>query len=389
MPRQRAKEPGRAVVAVAALLFGLAALVCNELVAAALDPSPPLSDFAVAGVRRAQLILLGCSAVAGALAFFAGRNAALNTALRRPAMARALLVALVTVVPLVVAEVALGPLVATAAPTTIFERDTELGWRLKPGADDVWGGGRVRINAKGLRGPELPYERTSSAARVLFLGDSVTFGYRLAGFRQTFPAVAGRKLAGRLSRQVETVNAGVGGYSPWQHAVYLQREGLRYAPDAVVVTFVLNDVTEKLDLARFGGTTEGYQLARTVRSLPSWLAPVAGNTIKAIAMLAGRLQHGADPRAAATRSSLAAVKRLAEQPGHPDDERAWALTLDNLAKLIAICRKNGVPVVLAIAPFRFQLRDPAGLSGPQRKLVAFGGHAASPPWTCCRCWPRR
>lgn len=79
--------------------------------------------------------------------------------------------------------------------------------------------------------------------------------------------MAERFLRGENLPGVETINASVSGYSPWQQAIYLQNEGLRYAPDVVVVAFVLNDATEKFELLRFGGAWEGWQLSRSFSSV--------------------------------------------------------------------------------------------------------------------------
>ena len=35
----------------------------------------------------------------------------------------------------------------------------------------------VAINERGFRGPVVPYERTPGKHRLVFLGDSITFGY--------------------------------------------------------------------------------------------------------------------------------------------------------------------------------------------------------------------
>ena len=104
---------------------------------------------------------------------------------------------------------------ATVA-TGIFVKDRELGWKLKPNVEDKWGGVKVKINSKGLRGPEINYRKLPHVRRILFLGDSVTFGYLLERDDQTYPSQVARILKKKLLLAVESINAGVGGYSPWQ-----------------------------------------------------------------------------------------------------------------------------------------------------------------------------
>lgn len=98
---------------------------------------------------------------------------------------------------------------------------------------------------------EKAYTIDSDAYRVLFLGDSFTEG---SGRRAecNYPTVVERELAARLAarlgREVEVVNAGVSGYGPDQ-ALNLFREllALGYRFDAVVYNFLTeNDFTDNL-----------------------------------------------------------------------------------------------------------------------------------------------
>jgi len=79
----------------------------------------------------------------------------------------------------------------------------------------LWGA-HVRINALGFRGPEVAPERPPAALRVLFLGDSVTYGGSYVDDSELFSAVAARTLARRRDRDevVEPLNAGVNAWGP-------------------------------------------------------------------------------------------------------------------------------------------------------------------------------
>ena len=89
--------------------------------------------------------------------------------------------------PISILELSLRPFFELKTKTTIFVRDDVLGWRLRPNSNDIWGGVRVKINGKGLRGPELAYSKPPDVLRILYLGDSVTFGYTLNSYTETFP----------------------------------------------------------------------------------------------------------------------------------------------------------------------------------------------------------
>ena len=180
----------------------------------------------------------------------------------------------------------------------------------------------------------------------------------------------GRALAERLGRPVEVVNAGVGGYSPWQQAHFFEREGIRYAPDLVVVGFVLNDVTEKLALVRYGGEARGWQLERTARSgLDRWLS---GSAFAAwLRDTLSRIRFGQDVAAGASRVEAADVRRLARDPEAPAWRRAWRITTENLDRIFAFAASHEIESALVIFPYAFQLDAPDRTGGPQRRLVAY------------------
>ncbi len=252
-----------------------------------------------------------------------------------------LLLLAAVVIPVVVLELVLRPF-ADLEPklegvrkTSIFIEDRDLGWRLRPNADDLWSGARIRVNAKGLRGPAIPYERTPGSARVLYLGDSVPFGYQLARHDQSYPFVVESILERAAGIDVETVNAGVGGYSPWQYQLYLAREGIRYSPDLVIVSFILNDVTEKFDLIRFGGSSTGFQLARSTQSRLSGLLSRTAIGFFGRKLVA-RVRFGSDAELGAKNLEELRATTLATEPDREDVREAWKITLENLDELFQI-----------------------------------------------------
>jgi len=294
---------------------------------------------------------------------------------RRNARNWLLLVAAV-VVPVVLLELALRPFanlepeLAGVRKTSIFVEDRDLGWRLRPNADDLWAGTRIHVNAKGLRGPEVAYARTPGIARVLYLGDSVPFGYQLPRYEQSYPFVVESILDKLGGLDVETVNAGVGGYSPWQSSLYLATEGIRYSPDLVVVSFILNDVTEKFDLIRFGGSSAGFQLARSTRSQLSRL--LSRTAIGYFGRrLVARARFGSDVAAGAKHLEQLRATTIATEPDREDVREAWRITLSNLDELFRFCAAHDIPALLVSFPYTFQFADPQGLSAPQRVLAAY------------------
>jgi lysophospholipase L1-like esterase len=291
----------------------------------------------------------------------------------RPAAPRLLALVLATCVPVATAEVGLRPFSPVHLPpkqTTLFVEDANLGWRLRPGATAPWSGVQVTVNRKGLRGPEIPYDRTPRKPRLLYLGDSVTIGYGLPSYDEAYPYRIKALLEQKLALEVETIDAAVNGYSTWQEVAYFEREGLRYTPDAVIVGFVLNDVTEPLGLERFGGTGLGYQLERSYFSVDDWLSHHS-SLYWAAGRLAAHIKFGPDVQKGAVARELVAVETLARDPASARVREAWSLVLSSLDKLVDLSTSHGVPCAIVIFPFTFQFEDPVALRAPQREVLSF------------------
>jgi lysophospholipase L1-like esterase len=361
----RARVVRALCLAAGLLLLGVALLYGPSVLAGLRQAS--LTPLELEKVGRTRL----CFAVAGSLLVAASLALARVRGLRelaaRRAVAPLLLALLGTLVPLSILEFGARPF--ATAKTSIFEPDPELGWRLAPNARGEWGGVRVAINGHGQRGPEVPYARSPGTLRILFLGDSVTFGYGVEPPEATFPYLTARELA-RHGPPVEVVNTGVGGYSPWQELLVLRREGPRYAPDLVVVGFVWNDITEKLALIRYGGANRGWQLDRSSASaLERWLS---GSGLAALLRAAvARVRFGRDVSSGAARVEAASVARLAADPEDPDLRRGWVTAFESLARIADEGAGSGARVVLVVFPYAFQLESPLATAGPQRKLLAW------------------
>ncbi len=133
----------------------------------------------------------------------------------------------------------------------LYVDDPTVGKRMRPG----WSGDEfeapVTINSKGLRNPEIDYEKPAGTYRILALGDSWTFGFRMnepdAYPRQLERLLSAAAVARGDTRHIEVINAGVVGYSTDQEGAYLAAEGWKYSPDLVLVNFYpVNDTHNKL-----------------------------------------------------------------------------------------------------------------------------------------------
>lgn len=196
------------------------------------------------------------------------------------------------VLVLVLLEIALRvlgfrPLYDTySRPDAYWTADPLLGWALDPGAEGEFVGpepfpvqfrSHIRVNADGLRGPELE-ALPDGGVRVLVLGDSQAAGFEVAE-DATYAALLEHALAERLDRPVQVVVGAVRGYGTDQSYLrYVERlRGL--APDLVVHHTTANDPEDDTTLHRarrlfgkpaFAPTDDGEDLRLVGSPVPEY-----------------------------------------------------------------------------------------------------------------------
>lgn len=125
-----------------------------------------------------------------------------------------------------------------ARDNELFRADPLLFWTLRPGA--VRPSEDIRINAHGYRGASIEPKR-DDVARVVCLGDSVTFGFKVKE-RESYPALLQERLS--AGHRVEVLNVGVPGYSSLQGRRQFARDIVALGPDLVIVSLGNNDLLD-------------------------------------------------------------------------------------------------------------------------------------------------
>jgi hypothetical protein len=126
-----------------------------------------------------------------------------------------------------------------------------LGYDGLPGVRGRFHGQTVTHNSKGNRGPEAAFEKPPGTRRVVVVGDSQAWGYGV-GDDDTIPAQLTRALNAGGGAPYEVLNLGVGGYGTDQAFLKYLAQGLRYSPDAVVLTTFKNDPVENANSVYWG-----------------------------------------------------------------------------------------------------------------------------------------
>jgi len=206
------------------------------------------------------------------------------------------------------------------SPVDLMRADPELFWRFRTNLrlpEDGKGFFGLISNGQGLRmDHEVEIPRPPGLVRILFLGDSCTFGY-LVRYDQTTAWQLEKLLRRRFpGRAVECVNSGVVGWTLFQGWRFLETEGAAYAPQLVVVNFGWNEARDW----HGRGDVEYWRAARAV-------APPAALRCSRLCQLAwraaaGRAGHLLDPVPGRLRVTpeeftdlLARVERWTQQHG--------------------------------------------------------------------------
>jgi len=114
-------------------------------------------------------------------------------------------------------------------------------WGMSPGTKPNAEGSETAINALGFRGAEPEMPKPSGRSRIVSLGDSAFFGFGVND-GETFDAHLVRSLQAE-GIDVDSMNAGVAGYSIAQHRVAMDEEIWDLEPDLLVLCNVWSDNT--------------------------------------------------------------------------------------------------------------------------------------------------
>lgn len=244
------------------------------------------------------------------------------------------------------------------------------GWSFRKGVVGSNSGLIVNINSLGFRGPEISRKKAADEFRILFLGDSVTFGFSLP-WEDTFVAKTARKLRDRRPELKTTViNAGVGGYSTWQELDLLENEGIKLEPDLVVLNYCLNDM---VDLIYFEegkivgnpiqfGFPNSFHWSGIVRAARStYVRRKDRATRDHLVWACQNPFDGPDPE-------LRSMADLFRDPLLEPVAAAWELSLGHLEVIRDRCADEKLPWILMYCPLLKQLGTDAVYRRPEKPL---------------------
>lgn len=205
-------------------------------------------------------------------------------------------------------------------------------------------------NSWGFRGGEFSYAKPDKTVRMVFLGDSFTFGEGVK-FEDTYPEVVA-SLMKQINKaegiNYESYNFGVGGYNVSQELFLLENLALYVHPDIIVLGYVLNDAEPELFYADSTTNTVNRR-PREVNineGLPDMSPPSSALYKLRIARLIWQVFH----KERLSRQTESYYKSL-YKPDNPD----WKATKDNLQKFISICKENKIHCYVICFPIIYKL----------------------------------
>jgi lysophospholipase L1-like esterase len=232
------------------------------------------------------------------------------------------------------------------AQSTIFEGDPLLLWRLKPNLDHAyWDFTDVSTNAQSFRADYPIGTKPAGTFRIVCLGDSVTFGYRVPPVWperprdynpewQPYPMLLEKELRNaNPDRRIEVFPMAVPGYTSHQGLAWLRRDIGYLKPDVVIASFGWNDAS--LSEAPDRETIDTRWSPVAIR----WLIDHSQAFAHATRWLRSRNQ----------------VKPVVHTPVSRVSQQEY---VDNFNAIVQLAKDHGAAVIVIGAPYRDSTTNP-------------------------------
>ena len=225
------------------------------------------------------------------------------------------------------------------------------GWCLKPGMHGRESGVLMRTDDLGLRGPALAKLPAPGEFRILFLGDSIIFGFGVPEEDGIVPQTQAAIIKNSPSQRVVCINAGVSGYATWQERSYLEDEGFALEPKLVVLGLSLqNDVSDEV-LTRpgeFRGSPIAFEFSNTSHSSGIVRAVASIRAKRAWNARADKIRWQANPEREALFRNHGSFRAVFTEPMMEEFRAARDRVLAELTRIADYCAERRIPFVLIV-----------------------------------------
>ena len=208
-----------------------------------------------------------------------------------------------------------------------------------------------QTNASGFRGPDCPVAKPEKTLRLVFLGDSFTFGEGVH-FEDTFAEATARLLARRFPDahvDFESCNLGVSGYNTADELALFNLIVPGLQPDAVIVSYVINDAEPPLfTIDPVNGPVRRPRETEIAEGVASPRPPDVWLYRLRVAQLIWQFQ-AERRRGAQTADYYQALYR--------PDAQGWKVARGALDELVRACRRENIPLVVMLFPLLHRLDE--------------------------------
>ena len=204
-------------------------------------------------------------------------------------------------------------------------------------------GTKFKINSRGFRDYEYEIEKTNKTFRIVVLGDSYTFGWRLE-LNETFTKILEKRLNidNTKSLKYEVLNFGNPGYNTILEANLLEEKVFDYNPDLIIVAYTPGDPECYWDFC-------SRELKKyTIKSFGSRELPISKEGFlqksKFLLFLHRKYENLLYNLGIKNYSDSIIVKL------HEKNSPTWIHVQDSFKNIAEISNKNNVPIFLVIFP---------------------------------------
>lgn len=201
-------------------------------------------------------------------------------------------------------------------------------------------------NSQGLRDRDYPAEKPANCRRVLFLGDSFTYGTGVADNSEVFPEILEAALNREYSKNggsVEILNGGIPGSLTGKWVEVFHEVKKSFSPDLVVIVFFLRDGTVTSSMGGFF-----YPVRDEIRSRDR------NSFLYQHSFLFRVIREQLDRRRLSEKYSRALMQSYF---GSREQTREWENARNNLLKIKAQCESAGVKTALVVFPVLVELNS--------------------------------
>jgi lysophospholipase L1-like esterase len=255
----------------------------------------------------------------------------------------------------------------------LLRADSSVGYVFQANQDLVRFTNRVHINQHHHRSGPLLSRADSTFVRVLFVGDSVTWGGVLTDQSDTIPSEAERQLANWCNEPVEALNASAGSWGIGNARAYIERYGL-FESDLVVLQIGTHDLTQPKSTSGVVGNHRSYPNENPTLAIEElvtrYLWPRLSSSLPRFGSSANAQQR--------SRSG-------------PEPEDVFARNLVHLRRTVASIRAEQTPVAILHTPNRSETTKGPGTSSAasyRKQFLQVADSMNVPVLNLANGWPR-